>query len=59
MPEDGVEYESFKSTSIDSLLAYESKYYLQLYLDNCAYKTLRTEVVDYLMTIYLSLVNES
>ena len=46
MPEDGVEYESFKSTSIDSLLVYESKYYLQLYLDNCAYKTLRTEVVD-------------
>ena len=35
---DGVECESFTIISIDSLLVYENKYYLQAYLDICAYK---------------------
>ena len=43
LPEDGVQCESFTIISTDSLLAYENKYFLQVYLDNCAYK-----VVDYL-----------
>ena len=33
-----IEYESFTVISIDSLLVYESKYYLQVCLDSCAYK---------------------
>ena len=32
---DGVECESFTIISIDSLLVYENKFYLQIYLDNC------------------------
>ena len=31
LPEDGAECESFTIISIDSLLAYENKYYLQVY----------------------------
>ena len=38
VPEDDIECESFTVTSIDSLLVYEEKYYLQVYLDNCSYK---------------------
>ena len=38
VPEDYIECESLTVTSIDSLLVYKHKYYLQVYLDNCAYK---------------------
>ena len=38
MPEYCIECESFTIISIDSLLVYENKYYLQVYLDNCGYK---------------------
>ena len=38
VPEDDIEYESFTVISIDSLLVCENKYYLQVYLGNCAYK---------------------
>ena len=38
MPEDNIEYECFTVISIGSLLLHENKYYLQEYLDNCAYK---------------------
>ena len=48
MPEDDIEYESFTVISIDSLLVYESKYYLQVYLGNCAYKILNKQMTDYL-----------
>ena len=41
MPEDDIECESLTVISIDSLLVYENKYYLQIYLDNCVYKTSR------------------
>ena len=34
VPEDGTECESFTITSMDSLLVYENKYYLQVYLDS-------------------------
>ena len=33
--------------SIDSLLVYENKYYLQVYLNNCAYKIGKKEITDY------------
>ena len=46
--EDGVECKSFKIISIDSLLIYENKYYIQVYLDNCAYGTVNTQMMDYL-----------
>ena len=48
VPEYGVECESLTVISIDSLLVHENKYYLQVYLDNCAYKIANTEMVDYL-----------
>ena len=48
MPEDVVEYKSFTIISIDSLLVYESKYYLQVYFGNCAHKIVSTEMIDYL-----------
>ena len=41
IPEDDLECESSKVISIDSLLVYENKYYLQVYLDNCAYKIVK------------------
>ena len=34
VPEDDIECESFTVISIDSLLVYENKCYLQVYLDN-------------------------
>ena len=37
-PKDDTECESFTVTSIDSLLVYENKYFLQVYLDNCTNK---------------------
>ena len=48
VPEDGVECKSFTVISIDSLLVYDSKCYSQLYLDNCAYKVLENQIIDYL-----------
>ena len=38
MPEDDIECESFTVISIDSLLVYQRKYYLQVYFDNSNYK---------------------
>ena len=48
VPKDDIECESFTVISIDSLLAYENKYYLQVYLDNYAYKTANKQITDYL-----------
>ena len=45
--EDAIECESFTVISIDFLLIYDKKYYLQVYLDNCA-KTLDKQMTDYL-----------
>ena len=36
LPEDDTECESFTVNSNDFLLLYENKYYLQVYLENCA-----------------------
>ena len=48
VPEDDIKCESFTVISIDSLLAYENKYYLQVYLNNCAYKIANKQITDYL-----------
>ena len=48
VPEIRVIGELFTVFSIDSLLVYEKKHYLEVYLDNCAYKIVNTEMIDYL-----------
>ena len=48
VPEDDIECESFTVISPDLSLAYENKYYLQVYLDNCAYKIANKQMTDYL-----------
>ena len=48
MPEDDIECEYFTVSFIDSLLVYDKKYYLQVYLDNCVYKIVNKQVTDYL-----------
>ena len=48
MPEDDIECESFTVISIDRLLVYERKYYLQVYLGNCVYRTVNKQMTDYL-----------
>ena len=46
VPENDIECESFLAISIDSLFVYESKYYLQLYLDNFSYKNVNKQMAD-------------
>ena len=48
MPEDDIEYESFTAISFDSLLVYENKSYLQVYLGNSAYKIVNKQIKNYL-----------
>ena len=43
---DGVECEPFTIISIDSLFAYENKYYQQVSLDNCTYKIVDKQMTD-------------
>ena len=48
MPEDDRECKYFIVISISFLLVYENKYYLQIYLDSYAYKTVNKQMTDYL-----------
>ena len=48
MLEDGVECKCFTVIPIDPLLVYDNKYYLQVYLDNCANKSVDNQMRDYL-----------
>ena len=48
VPEDDIECEYFSVISINYLLVYENKYYLQVYLENCAYKIANKQMTDYL-----------
>ena len=48
MSEDDIECKSFRVISIDSLLVYDNKYYLQVHLDNCVYKIVNKQMTDYL-----------
>ena len=43
-----LECESVIVISIDILLVCKNKYYLQVYLDNYAYKTVSKQMIDYL-----------
>ena len=45
MPEDDKECKSFTVIFIDSLLAYENKYYLKVYLVNCVYKIVNKQMI--------------
>ena len=55
VPEDDIKCKSFTVVSIGSLLVYENKYYLQVYIDNCAYKII-DEWQIILMTIFFKLI---
>ena len=46
--EDDIECEYFTVISIDSFLVYDKKYYMQVYLDNCAYEIVNKQMADYL-----------
>ena len=46
VPGNDIECEFFSVISIDSLLVYDCKYYLQLYLDNCTYKIVNKQMTD-------------
>ena len=59
VPEDAVECESFTIISIDSLLVYENKYYLEVYFDNCAYKIVGKQWQIILIAIFLKLMKIS
>ena len=48
VPEDDMSCETFTFISIEFLLVSENKYYLQVYLDNCAYKIIDKELADYI-----------
>ena len=48
MPEDNIECEFFTVISIDLWLVYDSKYYLEEYLENCVYKIVNKQMADYL-----------
>ena len=48
LPQDEIECESCTVISIDSLLVYESKCCMQVYLDNCTYKIVNKQMTDYL-----------
>ena len=51
VPEDEIECESLQVNSIDYLLAYEIKiniYYLQVYLNSCAYRIANKQITDYI-----------
>ena len=48
MPEDNIECEYFTVIFINSLLVYENKYYLQVYLGNCTHRIVDNKMIDYL-----------
>ena len=48
MPKDDIECASVTGISINSLLVYENKYYLQVYLGNYNYEIVNKQIADYL-----------
>ena len=48
VPEDDIGYEIFEVIYIDSLLVYKEKCYLQVFLDNYAYKIVNKQMKNYL-----------
>ena len=53
LPEDDIECESFTVISVDSLLVYNEKYYVQVFLDNFGYKIVNKQMQIILMKIFL------
>ena len=47
MSEEDIKCDSFTVISIYFLLVYKNKYYLQVYLDNCTYKIVDKQMIDY------------
>ena len=48
VPEDDIECESFTVTFINSLLIYDEKYYLQVFLNNLPYIIVSKQIRNYL-----------
>ena len=48
VPEDGVKCKFFCIISIDTLFVYKNKYYLEVYLEKCAYKIVDKQMIGYL-----------
>ena len=48
MPEVTMEWKSFTVVSVDLFACVRKKYYLQVYLDNCAYNIENKQMADYL-----------
>ena len=48
MLKDDIECKPFTVIPIDSLFVYKNKYYLQLYLENCAYEIMDKRMTDHL-----------
>ena len=48
VPEDDIEYEYFTFISLDFLLVSKNRYYLQVYLDSCAYEIIDKQMINYL-----------
>ena len=46
VPGNDIECESSTGISIDSWLVFNKKCYLQVYLNNCAYKTVNKQIID-------------
>lgn len=46
-PQVGLECKYFTIISIDSLIVYGNKYYPLVYWDNCAYKVVNAQMIDY------------
>ena len=55
VPEDDIECGSLTVISIDSLLACDKKYYLQVYLGKCPYKVVNKKLQITLMKIFLKI----
>ena len=49
MPEGDIKWESFTVISIDSLLVFNEKYQLQVFLDNCASRIINKQMTDFLV----------
>ena len=47
VPEGRVKCKSFTIIFTDSLLVYDSKYYLQVYLNNRSYKVVKNQIINY------------
>ena len=56
VPEYDIQCESFTDISIDSLLVYYKRYYLEAYLENCASKIVNKQMIHLiLMKIFLKI----